>query len=100
MHARTGRRSSATARRPHARAPPAGGPVSGAPAARGAAASPGALGIARKARLARRGRVARRVEVERSRVDAVALPGRVGAVVEDVPEMRPAAVAYDLGPRH
>src|SRR5215813_9990105 len=40
------------------------------------------------------------VELERRGVDAVALPGRLRAVVEDVPEVRVAPRAVHLGPAH
>src|SRR5205823_6251920 len=40
------------------------------------------------------------VEVERAAVDAVALPGRPGAVLEDVTQMPAAAAAHDLGATH
>ncbi len=43
----------------------------------------------------------RALESDRDRVDAVAIPGRrLGSVVEDVSEVRPAASAPDLGPPH
>src|SRR5579859_288258 len=41
-----------------------------------------------------------RLQLEHGRVDAVTLPGRAGAVVEDVPEMRLAGVAEHLGAPH
>src|SRR6266487_4577946 len=41
-----------------------------------------------------------RLEVERARVDAVPKAGRAGAVLEDVPEVPPAAPAHHLGPAH
>src|SRR5215470_532726 len=40
------------------------------------------------------------VELERGGVDAIALPGRLGPVVEDVPEVRIAPRAVHLGPAH
>src|SRR4051812_43355689 len=40
------------------------------------------------------------IELQRQRVNAVALAGRQGAVVEDVAEMAAAVAAGDLGPDH
>ena len=70
-------------RRPRRAAGAAGGDLRGRQAAR--APGGGAL-----VRLARRSRLVR-VEVERARVDAVAQPGRRGAVVEHVAEVSAAA---------